>query len=76
MPFTKKYEQEILKSISWFLSVFFIIKMSTKEKFAQNLQGPYMVLKVLFGGSLVLSEMDGTVWPKPFNLDAVKTYYV
>ena len=46
-----------------------------KGKFAPNWQGPYMVRKVLSGGALVLSEMDGVVWPKPINSDAVKRYY-
>ena len=47
-----------------------------KGKFAPNWQGPYMVRKVLSGGVLVLSEMDGTVWPKPINSDAVRRYYI
>ncbi|XP_049349245.1 uncharacterized protein LOC125813818 [Solanum verrucosum] len=47
-----------------------------KGKFAPNWHGPYMVRKVLFGGALVLSEMDGTEWPKPIKSDAVKRYYV
>ncbi|XP_049361146.1 uncharacterized protein LOC125825893 [Solanum verrucosum] len=47
-----------------------------KGKFAPNWQGPYMVRKVLSGGALILSEMDGTEWPKPINSDAVKRYYV
>ena len=46
-----------------------------RGKFAPNWQGPYMVRKVLSGGALILSEMDGTVWPKPINSDAVKRYY-
>ncbi|XP_027772370.1 uncharacterized protein LOC114076872 [Solanum pennellii] len=46
-----------------------------KGKFAPNWQGPYMVRKVLSGGALVLSEMDGSVWPKSINSDAVKRYY-
>nr|XP_004250805.1 uncharacterized protein LOC101255757 [Solanum lycopersicum] len=33
-----------------------------KRKFAPNWQGPYMVRKVLSGGALVLSEMDGAVY--------------
>ncbi|XP_069149116.1 uncharacterized protein [Solanum lycopersicum] len=33
-----------------------------KGKFAPNWQGPYMVRKVLSGGALVLSEMDGAVY--------------
>ncbi|XP_015170278.1 uncharacterized protein [Solanum tuberosum] len=47
-----------------------------KGKFAPNWQGPYMVRKVLSGGALVLSEMDGTEWTKPINSDAVKRYSV
>ncbi|XP_015068829.1 uncharacterized protein LOC107013431 [Solanum pennellii] len=46
-----------------------------KGKFTPNWQGPYMVRKVLSRGALVLSEMDGTAWPKPINSDAVKRYY-
>ncbi|XP_015081341.1 uncharacterized protein LOC107024945 [Solanum pennellii] len=38
-----------------------------KGKFAPNNQGPYMVRKVLSRGALVLSEMDGTTWPKSIN---------
>ena len=47
-----------------------------KVKFAPNWQGPYMVRKVLSGGALVLSEMDGAIWPNHINSDAVKRYYV
>ncbi|XP_015162186.1 uncharacterized protein [Solanum tuberosum] len=47
-----------------------------KEKFTPNWQGPYIVRKVLSGDALVLSEMDGTEWPKLINSDAVKRYYV
>nr|XP_019067897.1 uncharacterized protein LOC109119590 [Solanum lycopersicum] len=46
-----------------------------KGKFAPNWKGPYMVRKVQYGGALVLSEMDGTIWRKPINSDAVKRYY-
>ncbi|XP_059301852.1 uncharacterized protein LOC132053766 [Lycium ferocissimum] len=46
-----------------------------KGKFAPNWQGPYMVHKVLFGGAVVLAEMDGQEWPKPINSDATKRYY-
>ncbi|XP_015081484.1 uncharacterized protein K02A2.6-like [Solanum pennellii] len=47
-----------------------------KGKFAPNWQVPYMVRKVFSVGALVLSDMDGTVWPKPINSNAVKRYYV
>ncbi|XP_015166294.1 uncharacterized protein K02A2.6-like [Solanum tuberosum] len=47
-----------------------------KGKFVPNWQGPYMARKVLSGGALFLSEIDGIEWPKPINSDAVKRYYV
>ncbi|XP_070046945.1 uncharacterized protein [Nicotiana tomentosiformis] len=47
-----------------------------KEKFLPNWQGPYMVHRVLTGGALILAVMDGEVWPKPINSDAVKKYYI
>ncbi|XP_070005662.1 uncharacterized protein [Nicotiana sylvestris] len=47
-----------------------------KGKFSPNWQGPYMVHRFLTGRALILVEMDGDVWPKPINSDAVKRYYV
>ncbi|XP_070001935.1 uncharacterized protein [Nicotiana sylvestris] len=47
-----------------------------KGKFSPNWQGQYMVHRVLIGGALILAEMDGEVWPKPINADAVKRYYI
>ncbi|XP_070025992.1 uncharacterized protein [Nicotiana sylvestris] len=47
-----------------------------KGKFSPNWQGPYMVHRVLTGRALILSKMDGEVWSKPINPDAVKHYYV
>ncbi|XP_070039628.1 uncharacterized protein [Nicotiana tomentosiformis] len=47
-----------------------------KGKFSPNWQGPYMVHQVLTGGALILTEMDGEIWPNLINLDAVKRYYI
>ncbi|XP_070001991.1 uncharacterized protein [Nicotiana sylvestris] len=47
-----------------------------KGKFSPNWQGLYMVHRVLTGGALILAEMDGEVWSKPINADAVKRYYI
>ncbi|XP_055800366.1 uncharacterized protein LOC129869775 [Solanum dulcamara] len=47
-----------------------------KGKFAPNLQGPYMVHRVLSRGAVILVEMDGTVSTKPINSDAIKKYYI
>ncbi|XP_070013574.1 uncharacterized protein [Nicotiana sylvestris] len=46
-----------------------------KGKFSPNWQGPYMVYRVLTGGALILADMDGEIWPKSINSDAVKRYY-
>ncbi|XP_070040412.1 uncharacterized protein [Nicotiana tomentosiformis] len=43
-----------------------------KGKFLPNWQDPYMVHRVLTGGSLILVEMDGEIWLKPINSDTVK----
>ena len=47
-----------------------------KGKFSPNWQGSYIVSRVLTGGSLILAEMDGEVWPKPINSESVKKYYI
>ncbi|XP_016554996.2 uncharacterized protein LOC107854472 [Capsicum annuum] len=47
-----------------------------KGKFAPNWPGLYVVYKVLSGGTLILFEMDGQSWTKPFNSDAGKRYYI
>ena len=44
-------------------------------KFAPNYGGPYIVKKVLPGGTLILTEMDGRVFSSPVNSDSVKKYY-
>ncbi|XP_075087519.1 uncharacterized protein LOC142169548 [Nicotiana tabacum] len=36
-----------------------------KGKFAPNCQGPYVVHRALYGGALILAEMDGRVSTKP-----------
>ncbi|XP_070010852.1 uncharacterized protein [Nicotiana sylvestris] len=44
----------------------------SKGKFSPNWQGSYIIHRVLTGGSLILAEMDGEVWPKTINSDVVK----
>ncbi|XP_047270410.1 uncharacterized protein LOC107874114 [Capsicum annuum] len=47
-----------------------------KEKFTPNWQGPYVVHRVLSGGAVILTEIDGTVRMKPINSEAIKKYYI
>ncbi|XP_070028942.1 uncharacterized protein [Nicotiana sylvestris] len=58
------------------LKKLFLHQDEAKGKFSPNWQGPYMVHRVLTGGALIPAELDGEVWPKPINSDAVKRYYV
>ena len=46
-----------------------------RGKFSPSYEGPYVVKKVLTGGALILSQMDGPDLKDPVNSDAVKMYY-
>ncbi|XP_019229044.1 PREDICTED: uncharacterized protein LOC109210130 [Nicotiana attenuata] len=74
--FNKKVKPRQFKPGQLVLKRIFPHQNEAKGKFAPNWQGPYMVHRVLTGGALILAEMDGEVWPKPINADAVKRYYV
>ncbi|XP_070025269.1 uncharacterized protein [Nicotiana sylvestris] len=54
----------------------FLHQDKAKGKFSLSWQGPYMVHRVLIGGAFILVEMDGEIWKKPINSDAVKRYYI
>ena len=73
--FHKRSRARILKVGQLVLKQNFPHQDEYKGKFAPNWQGPYMVRKVLSGGALVLSEMDGIAQPKPINSKVVKRYY-
>ncbi|XP_055812085.1 uncharacterized protein LOC129882003 [Solanum dulcamara] len=47
-----------------------------KGKFVPNWHGPHVVHRVLTGGAVILAEMDGKIWPKAINSNAIKKYYV
>ncbi|XP_049354793.1 uncharacterized protein LOC125819405 [Solanum verrucosum] len=74
--FNKKVRAKIFEIGQFVLKRIFSHRDEYKGKFAPNWQGPYLVRKVLAGDAQVLLEMDGTKWPEPINLDAVKIYYV
>ena len=46
-----------------------------RGKFTPNYKGPYVVKRVLTGGALILSRMDGPDLKDPMNSIAVKMYY-
>ncbi|XP_027768271.1 uncharacterized protein LOC114074457 [Solanum pennellii] len=57
--FHKRVRARIFEISQLVLKRIFPHQEEYKGKFAPNWQGPYMVLKVLSGDSLVLSDMDG-----------------
>ena len=46
-----------------------------RGKFAPTYEGPYVVKKAFFGGSLILADMDGHNFNMPTNSDAVIRYF-
>ena len=75
-PFHKRVRAKIFETGQLVLKHIFPHQDEYIGKFAPNWQGSYIVRKVISGGVLVLSEMDGTAWPKPINSDVVKRYYM
>ncbi|XP_015060251.1 uncharacterized protein LOC107006135 [Solanum pennellii] len=65
--FHKRVRARIFEIVQLVLKIIFHHQDEYKGKYAPNWQGTYMVRKVLSGGALVLSRMDGTAWPKPIN---------
>jgi len=57
--FNKKVQARQFKLRQLVLKHIFLHQNKAKEKFAPNWQGPYVVHRVLTGGTLILVEMDG-----------------
>ncbi|XP_070017872.1 uncharacterized protein [Nicotiana sylvestris] len=70
--FNKRVKPRQFSSGQLVLKKIFPHQEEAKGNFSPNWQGPYMVHRVLTGGDLILAKMDGEVWPKPINSDAVK----
>lgn len=51
-----------------------LIHTDPRGEWTPNYEGPYVVRKVFFGGSLILSTLDGEDLPSPVNADVVKKY--
>ncbi|XP_070025386.1 uncharacterized protein [Nicotiana sylvestris] len=74
--FNKRVKPRQFKPGQLVLKKMFPHQDEAKGKFSPNWKVPYVVHQVLTGGALILVKMDGEVWPKPINLDAVERYYV
>ena len=74
--YNKKVKPRSFKEGDLVLKRILPIQEEAKGKFAPNWQGPFIVHKVLSGGALILSEMDGEVFPQPLNADMVKKFFI
>ena len=73
--FNKKVKSRNFQEVDLVLRKVLPNVQDPKRKFTPNYEGPYMVRKVLLGGALILSQMDGPDLRNPMNSDAIKLYY-
>ncbi|XP_047263736.1 uncharacterized protein LOC124896243 [Capsicum annuum] len=74
--FNKKFKPRRFTLGQLVLKKIFPHQDEAKGKFAPNWQGPYIVHRVLSGGAVILTKMDGIISMKPINSDAIKKYYI
>ncbi|XP_074290654.1 uncharacterized protein LOC141617366 [Silene latifolia] len=56
-------------------SVRALLPVDPRGKFKPNWAGPYLVKKILTGGAVCLTDLDGNDFSNPTNLDQLKKYY-
>ncbi|XP_074278494.1 uncharacterized protein LOC141602082 [Silene latifolia] len=56
-------------------SVRALLPVDPRGKFKPNWAGPYLVKKMLTGGAVRLTDLDGNDFSNPTNLDQLKKYY-
>ena len=74
--YNKKVRQRLFKEGDTVLKRILSIQDEPKGKFAPNWQGPFVVKKVLRGGALILTEMDGQVFSRPINSVMCKKFFI
>ncbi|XP_074315532.1 uncharacterized protein LOC141651731 [Silene latifolia] len=56
-------------------SVRALLPVDPRGKFKPNWAGPYLVTRILIGGAVPLTDLDGNDFSNPTNLDQLKKYY-
>ncbi|MDP1007708.1 hypothetical protein, partial [Klebsiella pneumoniae] len=56
-------------------SVRALLPVDPRGKFKPNWAGPYLVKKILTGGAVRITDLDGNDFSNPTNLDQLKRYY-
>ncbi|XP_074298045.1 uncharacterized protein LOC141628850 [Silene latifolia] len=56
-------------------SVRALLPVDPRGKFKPNWAGPYLVKKILTGGAVRLTDLDGNDFSNPTNMDQLKKYY-
>ncbi|XP_074301267.1 uncharacterized protein LOC141632638 [Silene latifolia] len=74
--FNKKVKPRGISEGDLFLkSVRALLPIDPRGKFKLNWAGPYLVKKILSGGDVPLTNLDGNDFTNPKNLDQLKKYY-
>ncbi|XP_074290578.1 uncharacterized protein LOC141617295 [Silene latifolia] len=74
--FNKKIKPRGIKEGDLVLkSVRALLPVDLRDKFKPNWAGPYLVKKILSGGAVRLTDLDGNDFANPTNLDQPKKYY-
>ncbi|XP_027181949.1 uncharacterized protein LOC113780341 [Coffea eugenioides] len=74
--YNKKVKQRLFEEGDKVLKRILPTQEEAKGKFAPSWQGPSIVKKVLPGGVLILTEMDGQVFSQPINSDMCKKFFI
>ncbi len=73
--FNRKVRSREFRASDLVLKKVLHISTNPRGKFVPKYEGPYVVKKVLVGGALIITSMDGQEFPNPINADAVKKYF-
>ncbi|XP_074283147.1 uncharacterized protein LOC141607690 [Silene latifolia] len=74
--FNKKVKPRKIKEGDLVLkSVRALLLVDPRGKFKANWAGPYLAKKILTGGAVRLTDLDGNDFSNPTNLDQLKKYY-
>ena len=74
--YNKKVRPRLFKEGDTVLKRILPIQNEAKGKFAPNWQEPFIIKKILPGEALILTEMDGQIFPQPINSDMCKKFFI
>ena len=73
--FNKKVKDRKLEEGCLVLKEIRVPVLDPRGKFRPHWAGPYILKKILSGGAVTLTDLDGLEFKNPCNLDQLKRYY-